>query len=99
MSKLDSLYKNYRRYCDEIGNRQKGSVLTFIELYQDGSGMVVTKIFLPTESNPFNVVTQEVCRFKSPYDGAKQLEELLDDGQKVISQSSRRVDSRLLEAV
>lgn len=78
MSKLDNLYTNYRRYCKEIANRRNGSIITKLIIHEDGSGVVETKLYIPTNGNPFNVVTDEVVKFNTPFDGATKLKELLD---------------------
>lgn len=91
MSKLDNLYTFYRRYCREIANLRNGAILTQITIWEDGSGVVETKIYLPDDSNPFRIHTEEIIRFTSPGDGAKKLEELVD-GKKDISTSAGQVD-------
>lgn len=89
MSKLDNLYTFYRRYCKEIANHRTGAVLTQLILFEDGSGKIETEIFLPTDSNPFNLMTEEIIRFTSPGDGAKKLEELVD-GKKDVSEGNEQ---------
>lgn len=91
MSKLDNLYTFYRRYCKEIANHRNGAVLTQLTLWEDGSGVVETKIYLPDDSNPFRIHTDEIIRFTSPGDGAKKLEELVD-GKKDVPEGAGQAD-------
>lgn len=87
MSRLDNLYTFYRRYCKEIANKRNGAILTQLVIQEDGAGTVESKIYLPDDSNPFRIHTEEIIRFTSPGDGAKKLEELVD-GQKDLPEGN-----------
>lgn len=74
MSGLDRLYKEYRTYCKKT--RLDVNQLTELILYDDGSGRIQKKWYVPTEANPFKVETENIIKFKSPGSGARQLTKL-----------------------
>lgn len=98
MSKLDLLYKNLRRYTREVANRRKGMVVTYITLYDDGSGCIESKRYQPTEASPFLVTVERVVVFNSPSEGAVKLEKLLND-KNTLPKGKRRLAPRRMAKV
>jgi hypothetical protein len=100
VSKLDNLYTYLRRYCKEIANHRRNAIMTYLVIYDDGSGRVESKRFAGNEHNPFEIIIEEIIRFDSPAEGASLLKGLLDDSTlRQFFKSSGRTDSGNLEKI
>lgn len=91
MSSLDSLYKNFKIYCQD--NPVKHTKVYELHLYTDGTGEIVLLDYLGTESNPFKVARETILTWETISNAVIQLEEKIR-GQKTVPKGKGRQSNK-----
>lgn len=80
MSKLDTLFVNFKSYCKK--NPPKKNGLYTLNMYDDSSGSIMYADYTGTESNPFFVEKIVIVSWFSISEGVQKIGELLNDSSK-----------------